>query len=78
MKDFPDQTNLAGQSRAVLAKNYGTAAAASPAPGNQNDRANFEMLMEVQKQEEAKTDAARARYRATIEEEMAFDEKQLS
>jgi len=78
LKDFPDQSKLAAQSRTLLATNYSVTPAGSPAAGNQGDRAKFEQLMEAQKQEQAKIAAARARYRATIEEEMALDEKQLS
>ena len=78
LKDFADQSKLAGQSRTLLATTYSATPAGSPAAGNQSDRAKFEQLMEAQKQEQAKIAAARARYRATIEEEMALDEKQLS
>jgi tetratricopeptide (TPR) repeat protein len=78
LKDFPDQSKLAAQSRTLLATNYSVTPAGSPAAGNQGDRAKFEQLMEAQKQEQAKIAAARARYRATIEEEMALGEKQLS
>jgi hypothetical protein len=73
VKDFPDQTKLAAQSRTILATTYSVAPA-----GNQNDKAKFDKLMEGQNQEQAKTDAARARYRQTIEEEMALDEERLS
>jgi tetratricopeptide (TPR) repeat protein len=78
LRDFSDQTKLAGQSRTILTTTYSVAPTALQAAGNPSDRANFDKLMEAQKQEQAKTDAARARYRETIEEEMALDEKQLS
>lgn len=78
LKDFPDQTKLAAQSRTVLATTYNTAPTASPAAGDQSDRAKFDKLMAAQKTEQARTDAARVRYRETIEEEIALDEKQLS
>src|ERR1700691_4940930 len=51
LKDFPDQTKLAAQSRTVLATTYSVTPAGSPAVGNQSDRANFDELMEAQKQE---------------------------
>jgi hypothetical protein len=78
LKDFADQTKLAAQSRAVLATTYKVAPGESQAAEDQSDRAKFDRLMEGQKQEQAKAAAARAQYRATIEEEMALDEKQLS
>jgi tetratricopeptide (TPR) repeat protein len=74
LRDFADQTKLAAQSRTVLATTYSVA----PAAGDQSDRAKFDKLMDGQKEEIAKIAAARARYRAAIEEEMALDEKQLS
>lgn len=79
LKDFPDQTKLAAQSRTVLTTIYNTApSAGTPMAGNQNDKANFDKLMNAQKQEQTKTDEARARYRATIEEEMDLITKQIS
>ncbi len=78
VKEFGDQPKLAAQSRTVLTTTYNVSPAASGDPRDQNDKANFDKLMETQKQQQAKTDAARARYRATIEDEMALDDKQLS
>jgi hypothetical protein len=87
LKDFADQSKLAAQSRTVLATTYSVApvgaysvapVGAPPMAGDQSDRAKFDHLMDGQKEELAKITAARARYRATIEEEMALDEKQIS
>jgi len=78
LKDFADQTKLAAQSRTVLATAYNTAPSAPPAAGNQSDRAKFDKLMDAQKQEQAKIDDARARYRLTIENEITLAEKQVS
>jgi tetratricopeptide (TPR) repeat protein len=78
LKDFADQSKLAAQSRTLLTTTYNVAPDGPPAAGNQGDKAKFDRLVDAQKQEQAKTDEARARYRATIEEEMALDEKQLS
>jgi hypothetical protein len=82
LKEFADQPKLAGQSRTLLATTYKVTPDASPEAGNQSDKAKFDQLMEEQHQERAKEEAkyndARARYRATILEEMDLDEKQLS
>jgi len=78
LKDFADQTKLAAQSRTLLATTYSVVPDGSPAAGDQSDRAKFDKLMETQKEAQAGFTAARARYRATIEEEMALDEKQLA
>jgi tetratricopeptide (TPR) repeat protein len=78
LKDFADQTKLAAQSRTVLATTYSVAPTGSPDTGNQSDKAKFDKLMEGENQAVAKYNDARARYRATIEEEMALDQRQLS
>jgi hypothetical protein len=78
LKDFPDQNKLAAQSRTLLATTYSVAPAAPPAAGNPSDRVNFEKLMEGQKQEAAKIAAARARYRESIQNEMAIAQAQLA
>jgi hypothetical protein len=78
LKDFPDQSKLAAQSRTLLATTYNVTPAGSTAGGDQSDRAKFQALMEQQTKEQAKTAEARARYRATIEEEMELVVKQLS
>ena len=78
LKDFPDQTKLAAQSRTVLATTYNVAPAGSPMAGNQSDRAKFEKLMEGQKEEQAQATAFRARYRASIQNELAIAQTQLA
>ena len=79
LKDFPDQTKLAAQSRTLLATTFSVAPAGPAIPAEkQSEKANFDNLMNAQKQQQAKIDDARARYRSTIEEEIALDEKQLS
>jgi hypothetical protein len=67
LTDFADQSKLAAQSRAQLAAN--NAAAVPPAAaGKQGGKG----------QDEAKTEAARARYRGAIEEQIQVVENQLS
>ena len=78
LKDFADQGKLAAQSRTLLATTYSVSPAGSPAAGDPGDKAKFDRLINAQKQEQAKTDEARARYRDTIVEEMAVAEKHLS
>ncbi len=77
LKDFPDQTKLVAQARTVLAKTYSMTQSAPPAAGNQSDKANFDKLMNAQKQEQARTEAARARYRLTIENEISLVKRQM-
>jgi len=63
LKDFADQTKLAQQSRTILATIYSIALAGSP---------------QSQSPPDPKITAARARYRATLEEEESLAEKQLA
>ena len=78
LKDFSDQTKLASQSRTLLATTYNVTSIGSPAAGDQSDRAKFDKLMDAQKQEQAKIAAARARYRESIQNEMAIAQSQLA
>jgi tetratricopeptide (TPR) repeat protein len=82
LKDFGDQTKLAGQSRTLLATTYnvtpGAMPSGTPPTAGKSDRAKFDQLMQGQDQELEKIKEARSRYRDTIEEEMAVDEKQLA
>ncbi len=78
LKDFPDQTKLAAQSRSLLATAYSVAPAESQAAVNLNVQTNVENGRESQKQQQALVDNARGRYRNTIVEEMMLDESQLN
>ena len=78
LSEFADQTKLAAQSRTMLASTYKVTPAAQTNIANQSDKEKFDALMASQKQQQTKIDEARARYRATIEEEMTHAEKQLS
>lgn len=78
VNEFADQSRLAAQSRAVLSKTYQVTRGQEQEAKNQNDRAQFEKLMNEQKRAEAENMAARARYRRTIETEMDFVKKQIS
>ena len=78
LNDFADQTKLAAQSRNVLATTYGVAPIGSPASGDQSDKAKFDRLMTAQKQEQDKIDEARARYRASIQNELAIAQAQVA
>jgi tetratricopeptide (TPR) repeat protein len=77
LSEFADQTKLAAQSRTMLASTYKVTPAAQPNAGSQSDEAKFLALVAAQQQQHNKIEEARARYRATIEEEMAFTQKQL-
>ncbi len=67
LKEFADQTKLAQQSRTTLTTIYAVAPADSAQPQNPKAQAQEQAVI-----------AARARYRATLEEEQSIVEKQLS
>jgi chromosome segregation ATPase len=77
VNEFADQTKLALQSR-MLSKAYQVTTGQEQEAKDQNDRAQFEKLMNEQKRAVAESMAARARYRSTIETEMDFVKKQIS
>jgi len=78
VNEFADQSKLAAQSRGVLTKIYQVTPGQAADTGNSGDRAQFEKLLAAQSAEQAKTDAARQRYRGTIVAEMDLLKKQMS
>jgi tetratricopeptide (TPR) repeat protein len=78
VREFSDQSKLVAQSRAVLSKTYQMTADRGREAESQNDRAKFEKLIAAQNEQQAKTDAARQRYRGTILAEMELMKKQMS
>jgi tetratricopeptide (TPR) repeat protein len=78
VNEFADQNRLAAQSRAVLSKTYQVTPGQAQEGGKRNDRAEFEKLMTAQSEAQAKTDAARERYRGTIIAEMDLVKKQMT